>query len=311
VLRRLIIAASVLLFLVLVLAALWNVLDWPPPRLILKYGFPPTGGPTGRTMTIEGVEFVELKPGYFRMGSHYYCEEGDLLGRICTTLHFPWGRKPSHDSQECPPHWVEIRRPFWIARTEITEEQYRRFDPTRQYANNAKRRPMAEVSWEQARAYCEWLDVRGSLHVTLPSEAEWEYSCGAGSTKEFSHGDDEGRAGMYILYWDRSAPHEKRVVSHFPKEVGLLKPNAWGLCDLSGSLWEWCADSWHRNYESAPETESPWLEGGEDFRGVTIRPVRGGDWGNPLRDCRCASRRDEHPYSATAGIGLRPLGVTR
>ena len=63
------IAASVLLFLALILAALWNVFDWPPPRLILKYGFPPAGGPTGRTMTIEGVEFVELKPGYFRMGS--------------------------------------------------------------------------------------------------------------------------------------------------------------------------------------------------------------------------------------------------
>ncbi len=66
--RRSIISACVLLCLVLVLAALWAAFDWPPPRMILKYGLPPTGGPTGRTMTIEGVEFVELKPGYFRLG---------------------------------------------------------------------------------------------------------------------------------------------------------------------------------------------------------------------------------------------------
>ena len=66
--RRIVIAAVVLALLVGVVVVVWNLADWPPPRLILKYGFPPTGGPTGRTKVIEGIEFVELKPGYFRLG---------------------------------------------------------------------------------------------------------------------------------------------------------------------------------------------------------------------------------------------------
>ncbi|MCU0725368.1 MAG: formylglycine-generating enzyme family protein, partial [Planctomycetes bacterium] len=136
-LNRLLIAAFVVLFLVGLVSAVWNLCDQPPPRLILKYGFPPAGGPTGRTMTIEGVEFVELKPGYFRMGSHFFCQEGDLVGRICAALGLPWGKHPRHNTNECPPHWVEIRTGFWMARTEITNGQFERYQPKR------KRRPLS------------------------------------------------------------------------------------------------------------------------------------------------------------------------
>ena len=116
--RRIIIitAAVILLLLAGIVTILWSGLDWPPPRLILKYGFPPTGGPTGNVRVIEGVEFVELKPGYFRMGSHYRCDTGDLLGRVCRPLGLPWGRESSHDTLT-PPRWVEFTEPLWVARS--------------------------------------------------------------------------------------------------------------------------------------------------------------------------------------------------
>jgi hypothetical protein len=121
VLRRLIISATLLLFLVLVLAALWAGFDWPPPRLILRYGFPPAGGPTGRTMAIEGVEFVEPKPGYSRKGSHFLCQKGSLLGRAGGLPQQPWG-KPRHD-HECQPRGFLLEYRCRNARLEVPHDR--------------------------------------------------------------------------------------------------------------------------------------------------------------------------------------------
>lgn len=108
---------------------LWLAFDWPPPRLLLAYGLPPAGGPTGRKMEVEGLEFVEISAGYFRMGSHFDCEPGDLTGRIGAALGLEVGVPPRHGGleitrtltttwfQDCPVHWVEAEKPFWIATT--------------------------------------------------------------------------------------------------------------------------------------------------------------------------------------------------
>ena len=122
------------------------------------------------------MTFVELKPGYVRMGSWFGCEKGDFVGRVCKVFHLPWGKQPKESGDEVPVHWVEFRRPWWIARTEVTNEQYERFDPKHERSEYSKgdRDPVVDVSWDDARAYCDWLSRRGRLRVRLPSESEWE-----------------------------------------------------------------------------------------------------------------------------------------
>ena len=116
--KRILIASVVALFLAGVLTILWSALDWPPPRLLLKYGLTPGCEPTGRTLTVEGAEFVEIGPGIFRMGSTYDAG-GSRCGKICAAVGLPWGDQPK-PSNEMPVHWVEFERGFWIARTEVT-----------------------------------------------------------------------------------------------------------------------------------------------------------------------------------------------
>jgi len=102
--KRTVLILAAVLFLVGVTAIVWGLADWPPIRLILKYGFPPSGGPTGNVKTIEGIEFVELKLGYFRMGSKFNAKGGDWLGKICAPFGLPWG-KHSEPSRAMPVHW--------------------------------------------------------------------------------------------------------------------------------------------------------------------------------------------------------------
>ena len=121
--RRLIIALAVLLLLAAVTTLLWAALDWPPPRLILKYGLPPAGGPTGRTWKNDlGMEFIQLSAGYTRVGSHERCRPRSLLARLQNEDGF--GFKDDHLTRgmDCPPRWVQIQAPFYLAKTEVTNE---------------------------------------------------------------------------------------------------------------------------------------------------------------------------------------------
>ncbi len=282
VLNRLLIVGLVALLLVALVSAVWNLCDQPPPRLILKYGFPPTGGPTGRTMTIEGVEFVELKPGYFRMGSHFLCEQGDSLGRICAVLHLPWGKHPRHDSKECPQRWTEIGRGFWIARTELTVQQYTRFRspnlPERgRHAGPAK--PVTQLAdWERDQ-YFMWLGRDRGLLVRLPTEDEWEYTCRAGSKEEYCFGDDA--ASLAEFGWAAGNRWEAGGFSA-TEAVRMLRPNAWGIYDMHGNAREQC-------------TPTGWTPVQTDRCGRPIgKPwpdvLRGGDVCCWPADCRCSSR---------------------
>jgi formylglycine-generating enzyme required for sulfatase activity len=231
--RFLLLAALVLLIGVCVA---WKLLGLPQPGLVLKYGFPPTGGPTGRTLTVEGVEFVELRPGYCRMGSHFLCKEGDLLGRVCSTVGLPWGEQPEHQN-ECPLRWVKFADGFWIARTELTNEQYDSFWPARRRDtwSPGDNDPRLDLEVDDAWTYCVWLSEQSGLNVRLPSESEWECACRAGSDREFCFGDDEKRLGEYGWYGANAEGS-----AH---EVGTRRANAWGLQDLHGNVWEWCEDT--------------------------------------------------------------------
>ena len=156
------------------------------------------------------------------------------------------------------------------------------------------------MSWEDAQAYCAWLSKRSEVPVRLPSEAEWENACRAGSFTEFCFGDDELR-----LRRVRVVRRELRGRAH---AVGTKRANAWGLHDLHGNVWEWCEDTYHKDYTGAPEDARAWTEGGEVWEpgASPIRVYRGGGWARPAVCCRSAFRVGSGPSDRGGDLGFRP-----
>jgi formylglycine-generating enzyme required for sulfatase activity len=291
--RRLIIACVVLFFLAGILSFVWVALDWPPVRFVLKYGLTPGCAPTGQTLTVEGVEFVQIGPGIARIGSTYWAG-GDWLGKVCLRLGLPWGDQPTL-TEEMPVHWVEFENGFRIARTEITNEQYERFDPQheRHEYSEGDNHPVVNVYWDDARRYCEWLSEKSGLPVRLPSEAEWECACRAGTETEYWSGDEE--ADLARVGW-----HDAN--SDFTTHPVAEKPaNPFGLFDMHGNVWEWCEDTLHENYEGAPDDGSARVEGGTPYR-----VLRGGGWTSFPVGCRLASRYGMEPSDRDDDFGFRP-----
>jgi formylglycine-generating enzyme required for sulfatase activity len=283
------------LFLLGVGALVWTAADLPPVKYVVAHGFPPAGGPTGREVEIEGVRFIEIGAGYFRMGSWFASDRGDLLGRICARVGLSWGKQPGPSGDEVPVHWVRIARPYWLAATELTNLQYERFDPEHERPEwpPGDHHPVVEVDQDDAWRYCEWLSGRGPLVVRLPSEAEWEYACRAGSTTEYCFGDEEAGLGEYAWFGDDACDGAR--------EVGTRRANRWGLSDLHGNAWEWCEDRWHDDCEGAPDDGAAWTEGASLYR-----VVRGGSWFSWADGCRSAARSRLSPSRRGDRLGFRP-----
>jgi len=138
--------------------------------------------------------------------------------------------------------------------------------------------PVVNVSWYGAVTFCDWLSEKAGKAYRLPSEAEWEYAA---------------RGGRHKSPFEYAGSHKLMEVGWYSKNsggstqpVGLLLPNALGLYDMSGNVWEWCADHWHRNYDGAPDDGKPWTTGGEADR----RVVRGGSWSDLPDLCRVSLR---------------------
>jgi len=274
----------------------WTLAGLPPVKYYLCYGLDPYCEPTGAKETYEGVEFIEIGPGIFRMGSTFLAEGGDWLGKICAPLGLPWGEHPE-PSKEMPVHWVEFRHGFWIARTELTNAQYERFRGgyERSLYSKGDDTPAVEVSWEDARAYCGWMSERSGRRIRLPSEAEWECASRAGSRDEFPCGDTDpgSRAcGCFLEEFSDDAP-----------TVRAKPPNRWGLFGFHCSVWEWCEDRWHNDYEGAPSDGSPWTETDLELPDCVIR---GGCRGSDPEECRSAHRHWDQPWSRYHAIGFRP-----
>jgi len=150
--------------------------------------------------------------------------------------------------------------------------------------------PVECVSYDDAAAFCEALSKRGQGKFRLPTEAEWEYACRAGSATRYCFGDSEEQLDEYAWYNKNSDGQ-----SH---PVGQKKPNAWGLYDMHGNVWEWCSD-WYGDY-------SP--EGQENPKGPPVgshRVLRGGCWVNIPGRCRSAYRSDSTPDDRDNAVGFR------
>ncbi|MFK8042676.1 SUMF1/EgtB/PvdO family nonheme iron enzyme [Congregibacter sp.] len=157
-------------------------------------------------------------------------------------------------------------------------------------------RPVEQVSWDAAVEFCQRLSRHSGREYRLPSEAEWEYACRAGTSTPFYFGetittDLANYSGVDFTYEDKTYPGNygagpKGEYREQTTDVGSFPANSFGLYDMHGNVLEWCLDYWHKNYEGAPADGSAWTEGGE----ASLRVLRGGSWGSNPDDCRSANR---------------------
>ncbi len=205
---------------------------------------------------------------------------------------------------ELPDHPVRIGEPFYMQTTEVTQEQWMGLMSSNPSKFKGSSNPVEQVSWDDIQVFLKALKDREGCGACyrLPSEAEWEYAYRAGSTSTYYWGDDADSLGQYAWYSQNSG--EK---TH---PVGQLKPNAWGLYDMAGNVFEWVADCYHESYAGAPGNGSAWT--GSCYRrsdGVMPRVLRGGAWGDLPYGCRAAYRIYVTPADRDYLVGFRVVGV--
>ncbi len=234
--------------------------DRAGPRL---GGVAENGCRTGETHETRDIVFVRLCGGEFIMGDD-----------------------ASDQKDEKPAHPVQVPD-FWLARTETSNEQYRRYRPKHASQFQGAELPVQNVTWEDAKAFCASLGAG----YRLPSEAEWEYAARAGNPGRWSFGDEEALLGEYAVYGKNTQSG--------PEPVGERKPNRWGLSDMHGNVWEWVEDCWHDDYTAAPADGAAWLEasGGD----CSERVLRGGSYDYSAAGLRSA---DRVRYGAADGFRL-------
>jgi formylglycine-generating enzyme required for sulfatase activity len=200
---------------------------------------------------------------------------------------FQMGSEPREGyDDEKPRHSVTVR-PFLIGRFPITQGQWAAvMDEENACRFRGPNKAMHNVSWTEAVEFCRRLAAVTGHMFRLPAEAEWEYACRGGTTTAFSCGPaittDLANYNGEFAYMD--AP--KGPYRHVLLDVGAFPPNPFGLHDMHGNLWEWCADPWHENYEGVPVDGSAWEEGSNE----RYRLVRGGSWHETPDLCRSAVR---------------------
>jgi formylglycine-generating enzyme required for sulfatase activity len=168
-------------------------------------------------------------------------------------------------------------------------------------------RPVVNVSWHDAMAFCQRLRLRTGNYYTLPSEAQWEYACRAGTTTPFHFGDTISTKLANYNGWRMYGDGRHGDCRKQTTDVFSFPANPWGLHDMHGNVWEWCSDQWHDNYERAPEDGRAWIDdkANENNNDMNIRLLRGGSWGNYPGYCRSASRASFPPDSRNNFIDFR------
>ncbi len=217
------------------------------------------------------LEIVWIPGGKFLMGSPKN-EEGN-------------------NSNESPQHWVTVP-PFFMGKYPVTQAQWQAVMNSNPSRFRGANRPVERVSWFDCVKFCEKLSEIIGRPCRLPSEAEWEYACRAGTTTPFHFGET---LTTELANYNRNYGETT--------DVGSFPPNAFGLYDMHGNVWEWCADTWHSNYSEAPVDGSSW--GARFNNNHHIRMLRGGSWNFNREFCRSASRSWYEPVILFNHLGLR------
>ncbi|KYC38259.1 hypothetical protein WA1_38635 [Scytonema hofmannii PCC 7110] len=218
-----------------------------------------------------------------------------------------------YENEESPQHKVTVQ-PFFMGKYPVTQKQWRVVAAFPQVnrelhpnPSNFKgvNRPVESISWYDAVEFCDRLSTYTGKNYRLPSEAEWEYACRAGTTTPFHFGET---ITPELANYDGNYTYASGSKGEFREKtttVGSFKvANAFGLFDMHGNIWEWCADRWHKNYENASSDGSAWLtQSSKD--NDNHRMLRGGSWLINPRHCRSAYRNDVHPDSRDDSAGFR------
>jgi len=282
-----------------------------------------------------GMRLMPIKPGSFTMGQDGPPMEDYLRQKRFGEMHKDFDRI---DFDEKPAHQVTLTQPFMMGVTEVTVAQFRQFDPEFK-KNDPKSKPADDdaasgVTWEKAMAFCEWLSKKEDKPYRLPTEAEWEFACRAGTTTIFNTGDDlpdghqkwfgeDNFRGVYFppgpmprqYDWRNAGKptaslkqgeiiglahpvEESKAGGSGSFRVAQKKPNAWGLHDMHGNVAEWCSD-WNGPYESGVQTDPLGRADGD------CRVFRGGFHSSMIRFLRSANRGSWVTSSASERIGFR------
>ncbi len=243
------------------------------------------------------LELVNVPAGSYMMGSNEY---GD----------------------EKPIHKVTLNG-FKMSKYPITQSQYQAVMGTNPSHFKGENLPVEKVTLNNAVEFCEKLSKKIGQIVKLPSEAQWEYACRAGSTAKYCFGDDINQLGKYAWYGNNSGDKALDALSIWRTDqgnyynrilgsnckthpVGEKLANAWGLHDMHGNVWEWCEDIWHDSYSGAPNDGSAWLkvgffQSGDDKK----RALRGGSWDYNVIHCRSAYRDRYNEANRNDSVGFR------
>jgi formylglycine-generating enzyme required for sulfatase activity len=267
----------------------------------------------------EALTLLWIPPGRFWMGS-------------------PATEQERRDS-EGPQHLVQLQG-FFMSQTPITQAQWRevagwkegpgeqwgrelKLDPSRFQSKGEKKNkvvrllegesnndqhPVENVSWWEAMEFCHRLSKRTGRTYTLPSEAQWEYACRAGTTTPFHFGDTISPELANYRGDVAYADGPQGVYREQTTPVGMFPANAWGLHDMHGNEWEWCLDEWHESYEGAPTDGRAWVDAAErenSNESKKRRLLRGGSWFYIPRYCRSAYRYRDRPDNAFSNVGFR------
>jgi formylglycine-generating enzyme required for sulfatase activity/uncharacterized caspase-like protein len=230
------------------------------------------------------LDMVQIPGGTFTMGS-------------------PESEK-DRSSDESPQHQVTVPG-FFMGKYEITQEQYQAIMGTNPSNFKGEKRPVEKVSWNDAVEFCEKLSQKTGRTYRLPSEAEWEYACRAGTTTPFYFGET---ITPDLVNYHGNYPYGSAPKGKYREEttnVGIFPPNSFGLYDMCGNIWEWCEDVYNDSYEGAPIDGSAWLTGSDNNKKL----LRGGGWNYNAWFCRSAYRNRYARAYRILNVGFRVVAV--